>query len=441
VTIDEAAVKLRARGVSAVELAQESLQRIREAQAEAPVKGTRQARLNAFITITEELALEQARRADEELARGIERGPLHGIPYALKDNFATRGIRTTCGSKIFADRIPDRDSVVYQRLIEAGALLMGKTGMHEFAYGITSDNPHFGTVRNPHDPGRIPGGSSGGSGAAVAADLVFFAMGTDTGGSIRVPASYCGCVGFKPAYGRVSRLGVFPLGYSLDHVGPLTRTVRDAVLVMNAIAERQPSLPPENPVRRIGVPENFFNERLAPPVEAAFDQALRDAEALGYHLVPVSVPDPAEINTIGRVILLSEASAVLQPYLDRRDDFGSDVLSLLDQGLVVSATDYIDAQRLRKLYQVRWAKIWDTVDVVFTPTTPIQAPLIGQAKVADEDVRLASTRFVRPFNVLGLPALSIPLGTSGLPAALQIVGPLSGEPELLAAAESIWDRR
>jgi aspartyl-tRNA(Asn)/glutamyl-tRNA(Gln) amidotransferase subunit A len=423
-TIDETAAKLRARQVSAVELAQESLQRIREAQP----------RLNAFITITEKLALEQARRADEELARGVDRGPLHGIPYALKDNFATRGIRTTCGSKIFANRIPDRDSAVYKKLAEAGAVLMGKTGLHEFAYGITSNNPHFGAVRNPHDPTRIPGGSSGGSGAAVAADLVFFAMGTDTGGSIRVPASYCGCVGLKPAYGRVSRSGVFPLGLTLDHVGPLTRTVRDAALVMNAIASLQP---PASPVRRIGVPENFFTERLAPPVESAFEQALRNAEAAGCRLVPITVPDPAEINTIGRLILLSEASAVLRPYLDRRDDFGVDVLSLVDQGRLVSATDYIDAQRLRKLYQKRWARLWESVDIVFTPTTPIQAPLIGQAIVADEDVRLASTRFVRPFNVLGLPAVSIPLTNNRLPLALQIVGQASHEVELLALAESI----
>ena len=426
-TIDEAAAKLRAREVSAVELAQESLRRIREAQP----------RLNAFITITEDLALEQARRADEELARGVDRGPLHGIPYALKDNFATRGIRTTCGSKIFADRIPDHDSEVYRRLTDAGAVLMGKTGLHEFAYGITSNNPHFGAVRNPHDPARIPGGSSGGSGAAVAADLVFFAMGTDTGGSIRVPASYCGCVGLKPAYGRVSRSGVFPLGFSLDHVGPLSRTVRDAALVMNAIAEAPA---PATPVRRIGVPENFFNERLAPPIAAAFDQALGTAEALGYRLVPITVPDPAEINTVGRVILLSEASAVLQPYLDRRDDFGADVLALVEQGRLVSATDYIDAQRLRKLYQKRWANLWDSVEVIFTPTTPIQAPVIGQAIVGNEDVRLASTRFVRPFNVLGLPALSIPLSTNSLPLALQIVGPPSGEAGLLALAEAIGSR-
>lgn len=411
VTIEEAAAKLRAGGISAVELAQQSLRRIREAQP----------RLNAFITITEELALEQARRADHELAAGIDRGPLHGIPYALKDLFATRGIRTTCGSKIFANRIPDHDAEVYRQLTEAGAVLVGKTGMHEFAYGITNDNPHFGPIRNPHDTARIPGGSSGGSGVAVAADLVFFAMGTDTGGSIRVPASYCGCVGLKPTYGLVSRSGVFPLGLSLDHVGPLTRTVRDAVLVMNAIAEPE-STAPSLTHRRIGVPENFFNERLAPEVAAAFDRTLRAAEAVGCRLVPITVPDPAEINSIGRVILLCEAAAILKPWLDRRDDFGADVLALLDQGRLVSATDYIDARRLRRLYRKRWSQLWDRVDVILTPTTPIQAPLIGQTVVGDEDVRLASTRFVRPFNVLGIPALSIPFRTGSLPTGIQIVG-------------------
>jgi aspartyl-tRNA(Asn)/glutamyl-tRNA(Gln) amidotransferase subunit A len=431
VTIEEAAAKLRAREVSAIELVDESLRRIREAQP----------RLNAFITITEELALEQARRADAELTRGIDRGPLHGIPYALKDLFATRGIRTTCGSKIFADRIPDHDSEAYRALTEAGAVLMGKTGMHEFAYGITNDNPHFGPIRNPHDTARIPGGSSGGSGVAVAADLVFFAMGTDTGGSIRVPASYCGCVGLKPTYGLVSRSGVFPLGLSLDHVGPLTRTVRDAALVMNVIAGNETGITqPESPSTtgwRIGVPKNFFNERLAPEVAAAFDQTLNAVETLGCRLVPITVPDPAEINTIGRLILLGEAAAVLKPRLDRRDDFGADVLALLDQGLLVSATDYIDARRLRRVYRKRWAELWDQVDVILTPTTPIQAPLIGQKVVGDEDVRLASTRFVRPFNVLGIPAISIPLRTNSLPVALQVAGRPFGETELLAVAEMI----
>ena len=423
-TIAEAGRKLRARETSSVELTTESLRRIRQ----------QQPRLNAFISITEELALEQARRADDEFARGIDRGPLQGIPYALKDNFATRGIPTTCGSRIFADRLPDRDAAVYTKLIDAGAVLTGKTGMHEFAYGITSSNSSFGDIHNPHDPARIPGGSSGGSGVAVTADTVFFAMGSDTGGSIRVPASYCGCVGFKPAYGTLSLDGVFPLGFSLDTVGPLTRSAGDAALVMNALKEFDPPRDSGQP-RRVGVPRNFFNEGVAHSVAAAYDDALRHAQRLGCGLVPITVPDPAELNTIGRVILLSEASAVLQRWLERRNEFGADVLALIEQGRLVSATDYIDAQRLRRVCQARWANVWEHVDVVFTPTTPVQAPLIGQAEVGGEDVRLASTRFVRPFNVLGIPALSIPLSTSDLPVGLQLVGPRGHEPELLSLAE------
>lgn len=427
-TIAEAGRKLRAREVSAVELAEESLRRIRDAQP----------RFNAFITITEDVALGQARRADDELARGIDRGPLHGIPYALKDNFDTRGIPTTCGSRILADRVPDRDSAVYTQLTEAGAVLTGKTGMHEFAYGITSTNSSFGDIRNPHDPARIPGGSSGGSGVAVTADMVFFSMGTDTGGSIRVPASYCGCVGLKPAYGTLSRAGVFPLGFSLDTVGPLTRTVEDAATVMNVLAGyRKAALPNEKP--RIGVPENFFNERIAEPVRKAFEEALERAQSLGWRLVPIAVPDPAALNTIGRLILLSEASAALQPYLERREEFGADVLALVEEGFRVSATDYVNAQRLRRLYQTRWAEMWKEIDVVFTPTTPVLAPEIGQSTVEDEDVRVASTRLVRPFNVLGVPALSIPVHTSSLPAGLQVIGAPGREPELCAIAESLTE--
>ncbi len=444
--IEQAAAKLRAREVSAVELARESLGRIRELQ---PV-------LNAFITVTEDLALKQARAADEELARGIDRGPLHGIPYALKDLFATRGIRTTAGSKIFADYIPDYDCAAFEKLTDAGAVLMGKTGMHELAYGITNDNPHFGPVRNPHDPTRISGGSSGGSGAAVAADMVFFALGTDTGGSIRIPAAYCGCVGLKPTFGRVSRHGVLPLAFSLDHVGPLARTVRDTALVMNAIAgfdsrddssSRHPVadfLPSQHhPLagRRIGIPDHFFNERLAPPVEAAYSGVLQRLKNLSAVLVPIKLPDPAGINSIGRMILLSEASALMQPYLHRRSDFGADVLALLDQGRLVPATDYINAQRLRRTYQKRWAAYWKHIDVILTPTTAIEPPLIGQEKTGlgeiQEDVRLASTRFVRPFNVLGLPALSVPFFTNNLSIAMQFIGKPFGERNLLEFAAAV----
>jgi len=429
-TIEQAAAKLRSREVSSVELTRESLRAIH----------AQQSRLNAFVTITEELALSQAARADEELARGIDRGPLQGIPYALKDVYSTRGIRTTCGSKIFADYIPDHDSAVYEKLTAAGAVLMGKAGMQEFAYGITCNNPHFGAIRNPHDPECIPGGSSGGSGVAVAADMVFFAMGSDTGGSIRIPAAFCGCVGLKPTSGRVSRYGVLPLDFSLDHMGPLTRSPHDAALVLNAIAgfdprddtsSKQPvervSDLPSSPLHglRIGVPQNFYTERLQPEVDAAFRAALTKAEGAGAHLIPIQVPDPGEINIISRVILMAEASALLEPYLHRRGDFGADVLALFDQGRLLAATDYINAQRLRRLYQREWAKLWGTVDCLFTPTSPIVAPRIGETHVeidsSVEDVRLASTRFVRAINVLGLPAISVPLPAPGLPIGLQVV--------------------
>ena len=429
-TIEQAAAKLRSREVSSVELTCESLRAIH----------AQQSRLNAFVTITEELALSQAARADEELARGIDRGPLQGIPYALKDVYSTRGIRTTCGSKIFADYIPDHDSAVYEKLTAAGAVLMGKAGMQEFAYGITCNNPHFGAIRNPHDPECIPGGSSGGSGVAVAADMVFFAMGSDTGGSIRIPAAFCGCVGLKPTSGRVSRYGVLPLDFSLDHMGPLTRSPHDAALVLNAIAgfdprddtsSKQPvervSDLPSSPLHglRIGVPQNFYTERLQPEVDAAFRAALTKAEGAGAHLIPIQVPDPGEINIISRVILMAEASALLEPYLHRRGDFGADVLALFDQGRLLAATDYINAQRLRRLYQREWAKLWGTVDCLFTPTSPIVAPRIGETHVeidsSVEDVRLASTRFVRAINVLGLPAISVPLPAPGLPIGLQVV--------------------
>lgn len=443
--IEQAGRKLRAGEVSAVELAHESLRTIHE----------QQPRLNAFITITGDLALQQARQADAELVQGLDRGPLHGIPYALKDVFSTRGVRTTLGSKIFADHVPDHDSAVFERLTAAGAVLTGKTGMQEFAYGITCNNPHFGAVRNPHDPERIPGGSSGGSGVAVAAGMVFFAMGSDTGGSIRNPAAFCGCVGLKPTSGRVSRYGVMPLDFSLDHMGPLTRTPRDAGLVLNAIsgADVRDDTSSRHPLAdyvsgraslagvRIGLPENFFNERISPEVAAAFDAAVARAEAAGARLVKIRVPDPGAINVISRVILMSEASALMEPYLHRRGDFGADVLALFDQGRLLSATDYVNAQRLRRVYQREWAGLWDDIDCIFTPTAPIVAPKIGETHVdvggVMEDVRLASTRFVRSINVLGMPAISIPLPVSGLPVGLQIVGKPFGEAELIGIADAV----
>jgi aspartyl-tRNA(Asn)/glutamyl-tRNA(Gln) amidotransferase subunit A len=416
--------------------------------------------LNAFLTVTAESALARARQADEEITRGRYLGPLHGIPVALKDVFCTRGVRTTCGSTLFADYVPGHDSAVAEKLAAAGAVLIGKLNMHELAYGITSNNPHFGAVRNPWNTGCVPGGSSGGSGAAVAAGMVFAAMGTDTGGSVRIPASFCGTVGLKPTFGRVSRYGVLPLDFSLDHMGPLTRSVRDAAVVLEAIAgfDARDDTSSRRPVEsyvpgdgcsiqglRIGVPRNFYCERVEPDVAAAVAAALDRAAALGARLVPLRIPDIAAINAVGRVILLAEASALMEPHLDRRDRFGADVLALFDQGRLLPATDYVNAQRLRRLAQREFRKLWTEVDCLLIPTTPNTAPAIGQATLAIdgemEDVRLASTRFVRGINVLGLPALSLPCGLDarGLPIGLQIVGPEFAEATVLRAGAALED--
>jgi aspartyl-tRNA(Asn)/glutamyl-tRNA(Gln) amidotransferase subunit A len=440
VTILQAAADLRARRVSSVELTRQSLARIRRAQ---PA-------LNAYITITEDLALAQAAQADAALAAGRDPGPLHGIPIAYKDLFYTRGIRTTAGSPIYSDFVPDRDADVVERLNAAGAVNTGKLNQHELAYGITSANPHYGPVRNPWNAAHSPGGSSGGSGAAIAAGLVFAAMGTDTGGSIRIPAAFCGTVGLKPTYGRVSRRGVFPLGYSLDHMGPLTASVRDAAIVLNAIADAPAAdfLPPANcSIRglKIGVPENFYFERLDPEVESAVRSALARAETLGAELHPIRVPDVDALNTVARIILLAEASAMIQPHLADRSRFGADVLALFDQGRLVSAVDYIDAQRLRRRLRAEFNRLWRRVDCIATPTTPTTAPRIGEniVRIAgrDEDVRLLTTSFMRGVNALGFPALSVPCGLSGarLPIGLQLIAPAFREDVILTVGAALED--
>jgi aspartyl-tRNA(Asn)/glutamyl-tRNA(Gln) amidotransferase subunit A len=448
--IAEAAAGLRAHRFSAVDLAAAALSRIDRLN---PT-------LRAFITVTAEPALEQARQADRELAMGKDRGPFHGIPIALKDLFATAGVRTTAGSKVYENRVPGFNATVVEKLLAAGAVLLGKLNMHEFAYGITSANPHFGAVRNPWNELHSPGGSSGGSGAAVATHMVFLAMGTDTGGSIRIPASFCGTVGLKPTYGRVSRFGVLPLGFSLDHIGPLTRSVRDAALALNAIAGHDPRdptssrrpvvdyLPDEDcSIRgvRIGFPENFFFDRLHEDVESAVRGAIARAQSLGAVVKPVRLPDMDALNAVARIVLLSEASAVAEPFMEDRGQFGADVLALLDQGRLVPATDYINAQRLRRQMRRQFEQVWREVDCLITPATPSPAPRIGDTTIRlggrDEDVRLASTRLVRGVNALGYPALSLPCGlsASGLPVGMQIVGPAFEEALLLRIGAALED--
>ena len=420
--------ELRKRRISSAELVAESLKKIDE----------QNPKLNAFITVMGDAARARAVAMDAELAEGADRGPLHGIPIALKDLFYTKGVRTTAGSKVFADFVPEFDADVVVKLEAAGAVVVGKTGLHEFAYGVTSNNPHFGPVRNPHDTECIPGGSSGGSGAAVAAGIVPMAMGTDTGGSIRIPASFCGCVGLKPTFGRVSKRGVFPLGFTLDHMGPLAATTADCAVTLNALAGMDLD-PSANDIRglRIGRPENYFFERVDPEVAAAVEEALRVLEARGARVVPVRVPDVNELNAVARMILLAEASAAHEAHWEKRDQYGADVLALIDQGRLLPATDYVQGQRLRRKILREFNKLWAEVDCWVSPTTPTVAPKIGQttidiAGVAD-DVRLATTRFMRGINVLGYPALSVPCGKNhaGMPIGMQIVGPANREDVVL----------
>ncbi len=449
-TIREAAGAFREKRVSPVELTSSAIARIDRLNPS----------LRAFITITADYALMRARQAETELASGRDRGPLHGVPIAVKDLFAMRGVKTTAGSKIFENQVHDFNSTVVERLENAGAVILGKLNMHELAYGISSANPHFGAVRNPWDLERSPGGSSGGSGAAVAAKIVFGAMGSDTGGSIRIPAAFCGTVGLKPTYGRVSRYGAMPLGYTLDHMGPLTRSVRDAAIFLNAIAgrdwhdetsSRRPTVDfvPEDDCSlrgmRIGFPENFYFERIDPDVESAVRGAIARASSMGAEIKPVWVPDIVALNAVAQVTLLSEASAIMEPYLEHRNRFGADVLLRLDQGRLIPAVDYVNAQRLRRKLRAEFDKLWTEVDCILAPTTPNVAPKIGENTIRlggrDEDTRIATTRLVRGINALGLPALSIPCGLSGggLPVGLQIIGSAFDEATILKVGAALED--
>jgi aspartyl-tRNA(Asn)/glutamyl-tRNA(Gln) amidotransferase subunit A len=394
-----------------------------------------QPRLNAFITITGEAARRRAAELDAMLARGEDLGPLHGIPVAHKDCLLTRGVRTTDGSHLFRNWIPDRDAEVVKRLAAAGMVMIGKTGLHEFTYGISNINPHYGPVRNPHDPGRVSGGSSGGSAAAVAAGIVAAATGTDTGGSIRIPASFCGCVGLKPTFGRISREGVMALGPSQDHVGPLAASVADCALLYGVmagapVAEIRPSVEG----LRVGLPENYFWEDLDPGVRLAARGAVQAVAALGAKPREVRIPEAAEWNDLARRILLYEASRTLATHSRRREDFGSDVWALLEQGWKITEAEFArDQERRRELAQAA-GRLWEEFDLLLFPTTP----MVAYPMETKKDLRPRATRLTRPFNLLGWPALSLPCGfAEGLPVGVQLVAAPGNEELLFRAGAAI----
>jgi len=396
-------------------------------------------RLGAFITITADSAMAAARSAETEIAAGRWRGPLHGVPIALKDLIDTAGVRTTSGSELHKDRVPSTDAEVVRKLKEAGAVIVGKNNLHEFAYGGSSLVSYFGEVHNPWDLSRIAGGSSGGSAAAVVAGLCYAAIGTDTAGSIREPASLCGCVGLKPTYGRVSARGVIPLSASLDHVGPFAASVADAAIVLQAIAgydagdigscdvpvsDYSSALSETVKPLRVGLPRFYFFDDLDPETATAMEKALAVIGALVSEVREIELNVPTD-----RTLQAAESFAYHQKHVAETPEFfQAETLRRIRSGEKISAAEYI--QRLREQANARGTigAIFRDVDVIVTPTTATSAPAIQDLKANPDALRPAELRLLRntrPFNVWGLPAISVPCGftKSGLPIGLQIAGP------------------
>ena len=409
--------------------------------------------LNAYITVMAEQALADARVAEEEIISGHYRGFLHGVPVGVKDLCATKGVRTTAGSKILADWIPEKDATIINKLREAGAIIIGKTHMHEFAMGAVGTNPHYGHCRNPWDTERIPGGSSSGSGAGVATGLFFAALGSDTGGSIRIPSSLCGIVGIKPTYGRVSLDGVVPLSWSLDHVGPMARTVRDCAIVLEAIAGYDPknTSSVDKPVEdwasgldggikglRIGTPDMNALENVESDVVAVVSNAIEILEKLGAELVQLDMPFIKKYAAASGFITVCEAAAYHKEFMeDRSQEYGEDVRGRIQRGSDQNAPDFIQVARLRD--EARRAcdvSLFSDVDLIAMPTTIQTAMPIESALENDPTIDL--TRLTSPFNLTGQPALSLPCGLTdiGLPVGLQLIGRRFDERTLFRAAHT-----
>lgn len=432
--------------LSPVELLDATLRRIEAAEP----------KLNSFITLMADEAKQVAKEREAEARAGKLRGPLHGIPVGIKDIIDVKGVRTTAGSKIMADYVAPEDATVVRKLREAGAIILGKTNCHEFAWGGTNINPHWGDCHNPWNVECITGGSSGGSAAAVAAGLCTVALGSDTGGSVRGPARLCGIVGHKPTFGRVSRHGVVPLSWSLDHIGPMTRTVEDAAIVLGVIAGRDRRDPHTSarPVpdyttaltgdikgMRVGLPEEYFAEAMDPEVEKAVREAVSVLERLGAKLEEVSFISEGEMFALARVIHMSESSAFHDRWIRTRpQDYGPDVRARIEQGRMFLATDYVRAQQARTVICQKYTRLMKQVDVLAFPASPIVAPPIkgGQVTLGGRqvDAHAAAAMFLRAANLLGAPTMSVPCGFNkdGMPIGFQISGRLHDDASVFRAA-------
>lgn len=456
-TIAEAARVIERREASPVDLAEAYLARVERLNPS----------LNAFVTVTAARAREDAVRAAAEIARGEYRGPLHGIPIGLKDLYDTAGIETAGGSKVLRGRVPAEDSTCARRLRDAGTVLIGKTNTHEFAWGTTTNNPHTGATHNPWALDRIPGGSSGGSGAAIVARLAAGTLGTDTGGSIRIPAALNGCVGFKPTFGRVSKAGVLPMSWQFDHPGPICRTVEDAAIVLQAIAGYDPADFATVPVPvpdyraalhggvhglRIGVPRDQFFGLLDPEVRVAVEEALDVFRALGAEVLDVDAGYDRMTVLQAWTVCNAEGQAHHAQWLAKqRDDYSPELLVNLSTPL----PDAVGlANAYRASYDIKEAVrgLLETVDLLVAPTTMRPASRIGEEQVEVDGMQLttgaAFASLTMPFNIAGVPALSLPCGFSsgGLPIGMQIAGRPFDEPTVLRAAHAFetatdWHRR
>lgn len=456
-SIAQLSEQIQKREISPVEATQTYLNRIHALDA----------KLNSYLTVTAELALQEAQAAEAQIQKGNYRGPLHGVPLAHKDIIATKGVKTTCASKVLRDAIPDYDATTIERLRAAGAVLLGKLNMNEFA--TVSPSEYFGRVNNPWNLAHNPGGSSSGSGAAVATGLCAGSLGTDTGGSIRIPAAFCGIVGLKATHGRISLHGVTPLAWSLDHVGPLTRTVKDAALMLQALAgydaldvdssetpaaDYTAQLTGEVKGLRLGVPSSFFAEYTDPEAKAAFEAAIEVFAGLGAKIEEVTLPSLENVwSHIALPILNGEANAWHEPYLQKQaEDYGSNVRKFLERGKATSAIDYVRARRAKARFRHDVLTACAGLDALLTPGALIPPPLHDARSVVinGKEVSLMATLISAtcPFNLTGQPALTVPCGfsVSGLPLALQIVGKPFDEATVLQVghayeAHTSWHER
>jgi aspartyl-tRNA(Asn)/glutamyl-tRNA(Gln) amidotransferase subunit A len=436
-TITELARALKTRETTAEAVVERCLQRIAE----------RNATLNAFITVFEDAAREQAREADREIAAGRHRGPLHGVPISLKDLFDVRGLATTAASRVREHHVAGADAPSVTALRNAGAIIIGKTNLHEFAFGTTNEDSAFGPARHPQDPNRSPGGSSGGSAASVADGMCFASMGTDTGGSIRIPAAVCGLVGLKPTIGELTTDGVVPLSATLDHIGPICRSVEDAAVLYDVLrggAARPHGAPIDPRALRLGIPRGYFLSLLDPQVTSAFDSACERLRDAGATLEEVSIPHAGDIAAIYLHIVLTEAAAYHAKTLERRpEDYTPNVRIRLEMGRYVLGEDYARALRGRELIRQEVDAALEGRDGVFLPAVPIPAPKIGVATVrigaVEEPVRNVMLRCTQAFNLSGHPVLSLPCGTTvdGLPIGAQVVGAFGDTPGLLRVARAV----